>query len=105
MVIFYQTWTTDVTEIFNNSYRIFGGHSDAITAIAFTPDSNYLVTACSEGTWRLFDDRNRDNEFPLILCEEGHDLGVQGSDFSPVLEPLSLAGKFSLIGIPFSAPI
>ncbi|XP_048514135.1 WD repeat, SAM and U-box domain-containing protein 1-like isoform X2 [Athalia rosae] len=78
-------WSVDTME----QMRIFGGHSDAVTAVAFTPDSDYLVTACSEGTWRLFDDGDTANELPLICCEEGHDLGVQDADFSPVLEPLA----------------
>lgn len=62
---------------------IFRGHSDAVNAIAFTPDSCYLVTACNEGTWRLFDIVDNKNCAALIICGEAHDLGVQGCDFSP----------------------
>ncbi|XP_046734061.1 WD repeat, SAM and U-box domain-containing protein 1-like [Diprion similis] len=80
-------WNVDTME----EMQVFEGHSDAITAIAFTPDSSYLVTACSEGTWRLFDDINTHTQCPLIFCEQGHDLGVQDSDFSPVLEPVASA--------------
>nr|KAF7433992.1 hypothetical protein H0235_002183 [Vespula pensylvanica] len=63
--------------------QIFEGHADAITSIAFTHDSRYLVTACNEGTWRLFDILNEKTELALLVCDEAHDLGVQGCDFSP----------------------
>lgn len=73
--------------IHNVSYssRILEGHADAITAVAFTPDSLYIITACSEGTWRLFE-VSGDASSALIVCE-GHDLGVQGCDFSPIMSP------------------
>ncbi|XP_076285183.1 WD repeat, SAM and U-box domain-containing protein 1 isoform X2 [Lasioglossum baleicum] len=72
--------------------RIFRGHSDAVNAIAFTHDSRYLVTACNEGTWRLFDTMDdKGGNVALMICEEAHDLGVQGCDFSPTC-------NFSFIG-------
>lgn len=61
---------------------VFKGHSDAVNAIAFTHDSCYLITACNEGTWRLFDTIDNTNSTALIICSEAHDLGVQGCDFS-----------------------
>ncbi|XP_017753364.1 PREDICTED: WD repeat, SAM and U-box domain-containing protein 1-like isoform X2 [Eufriesea mexicana] len=61
---------------------VFKGHSDAVNAIAFTHDSCYLITACNEGTWRLFDTIDNTNSTALISCSEAHDLGVQGCDFS-----------------------
>ncbi|XP_071867920.1 uncharacterized protein isoform X3 [Bombus fervidus] len=62
---------------------IFSGHADAINAIAFTHDSCYLITACNEGTWRLFQINDNKNCEALIICGEAHDLGVQGCDFCP----------------------
>ncbi|XP_050590838.1 WD repeat, SAM and U-box domain-containing protein 1-like isoform X2 [Bombus affinis] len=62
---------------------IFSGHADAINAIAFTHDSCYLITACNEGTWRLFQISDNTNCEALIICGEAHDLGVQGCDFCP----------------------
>jgi len=65
-------------------YSVFEGHADAISAIAFTHDSRYLVTACNEGTWRLFDTLDEKNgSEALMVCDASHDLGVQGCDFSP----------------------
>ncbi|EZA49221.1 WD repeat, SAM and U-box domain-containing protein [Ooceraea biroi] len=64
--------------------HVFEGHADAISAIAFTHDSRYLVTACNEGTWRLFDTLDEKNgSEALMVCDASHDLGVQGCDFSP----------------------
>ncbi|XP_015610586.1 WD repeat, SAM and U-box domain-containing protein 1 isoform X2 [Cephus cinctus] len=78
-------WDVETMEELHPICRVFEGHADAITTIAFTPDSRYLVTACSEGTWRLFDVTNKENSSSCIVCEEGHDLGVQGCDFSPTI--------------------
>ncbi|XP_076241423.1 uncharacterized protein LOC143183650 isoform X2 [Calliopsis andreniformis] len=67
-----------------NDMEELWGHSDAVNAIAFTHDSRYLVTACNEGTWRLFDTICHENcVAALMTCDEAHDLGVQGCDFSP----------------------
>ncbi|XP_076678965.1 WD repeat, SAM and U-box domain-containing protein 1 isoform X2 [Andrena cerasifolii] len=71
---------------------VFRGHSDAVNAIAFTHDSRYLVTACNEGTWRLFDIVDDKTCAALMICEEAHDLGVQGCDFSPTSNVI-LAGR------------
>lgn len=65
--------------------RVFEGHADAVTSLAFTQDSLYIVTACSEGTWRIFD-VSSEMKNALVVCE-AHDLGVQGCDFSPVSSP------------------
>ncbi|XP_066594956.1 WD repeat, SAM and U-box domain-containing protein 1-like isoform X2 [Prorops nasuta] len=72
-------WDIDTME----EIQIFDGHADAVTSVAFTHDSRYLATACSDGTWRLFDTLDEKRFGPLMICEEGHDLGVQGCDFSP----------------------
>ncbi|CAK9819292.1 WD repeat, SAM and U-box domain-containing protein 1 [Anthophora quadrimaculata] len=71
---------------------VFKGHSDAVNAIAFTHDSRYLVTACNEGTWRLFDTTDHQNCTALMICEEAHNLGVQGCDFSSTSN-ITIAGK------------
>lgn len=71
---------------------VYEGHADAITAIAFSPDSRYLVTACSEGAWRLFDTRKTESSEALLVCDVGHDLGVQGCDFSPTTGPFTMTG-------------
>ncbi|XP_076377154.1 WD repeat, SAM and U-box domain-containing protein 1 isoform X4 [Megalopta genalis] len=74
--------------------RIFRGHSDAVNAIAFTHDSRYLITACNEGTWRLFDTMDdKGGNTALMTCEEAHDLGVQGCDFSPTCNLNFTAGR------------
>ncbi|XP_017890278.1 WD repeat, SAM and U-box domain-containing protein 1-like [Ceratina calcarata] len=70
---------------------VLRGHSDAVNAIAFTHDSRYLVTGCNEGTWRLFDTIDDKYFTALMTCEEAHDLGVQGCDFSPTS---NFAGKW-----------
>ncbi|CAL7950830.1 unnamed protein product [Xylocopa violacea] len=71
-------WSVDNME----ELCIFRGHSDAVNAIAFTHDSRYLVTACNEGTWRLFNAVDYKSCVALIACDEAHDLGVQGCDFN-----------------------
>ncbi|XP_076388519.1 uncharacterized protein LOC100881755 isoform X4 [Megachile rotundata] len=73
--------------------RIFRGHSDAVNAIAFTHDSRYLVTACNEGTWRLFDVIDEKGCAALMICEGAHDLGVQGCDFSPTSDLITIGKK------------
>ena len=66
--------------------------------MAFTPDSQYLVTACNEGTWRLFDTYSNDySTHCLIVCDDGHDLGVQGCDFSPTTGPFAIAGYIQFL--------
>ncbi|XP_011306980.1 WD repeat, SAM and U-box domain-containing protein 1-like [Fopius arisanus] len=71
--------------------KVFEGHADAITTLAFTPDSLYIVTACSEGTWRIFDIEGESSS-SILVCEAAHDLGVQGCDFSPASAPFTVAG-------------
>ncbi|XP_011497055.1 PREDICTED: WD repeat, SAM and U-box domain-containing protein 1-like [Ceratosolen solmsi marchali] len=83
-------WDLDTME----ELRIFEGHIDAITTLAFTPDSRYLVAACSGGTWRLFDTGYALSASvnALLVCNKGHDLGVQGCDFSPIIKPFIITG-------------
>ncbi|XP_011630777.1 WD repeat, SAM and U-box domain-containing protein 1-like isoform X1 [Pogonomyrmex barbatus] len=77
-------WDVENMDQLQYYYSVFEGHADAISAIAFTHDSRYLVTACNEGTWRLFDTLDEKNgSEALLVCDASHDLGVQGCDFSP----------------------
>ncbi|KMQ94861.1 wd sam and u-box domain-containing protein 1 [Lasius niger] len=77
-------WDVETMDQLQEYYSVFEGHADAISAIAFTHDSRYLVTACNEGTWRLFDTLDEKNgSEALMVCDASHDLGVQGCDFSP----------------------
>lgn len=59
------------------------GHNDAIAATAFTPDSQYLITACSDGHMKLWCVAPC-SEQCLLTQEDAHDLGVQSCDFSPI---------------------
>ncbi|XP_031788789.1 WD repeat, SAM and U-box domain-containing protein 1 isoform X1 [Nasonia vitripennis] len=86
-------WDLETMAELSDSYSVYEGHADAITAIAFSPDSRYLVTACSEGAWRLFDTRNTESSEALLVCDVGHDLGVQGCDFSPTTGPFTMTGS------------
>jgi len=59
------------------------GHNDAIAAAAFTPDSQYLITVCSDGHMKLWCVAPC-SEQCLLTQDDAHDLGVQSCDFSPV---------------------
>ncbi|XP_047103130.1 WD repeat, SAM and U-box domain-containing protein 1-like [Schistocerca piceifrons] len=58
------------------------GHSDAIVDAAFSPDSQFLVTVCSDGNFKLWCVAPCLDQC-LITQEAAHDLGVQCCDFSP----------------------
>lgn len=77
--------TDEMFKSYHVCHSVFRGHSDAVNAIAFTHDSRYLVTACNEGTWRLFRTVHNQDCEALMICDEAHDLGVQGCDFSPTI--------------------
>lgn len=63
-------------------FRICEGHRDSIVEVAFTPDSQFLVSACSDGNFKLWCLMPCSDE--CIMTQEGaHDLGVQSCDFSP----------------------
>ncbi|XP_015111511.1 WD repeat, SAM and U-box domain-containing protein 1 [Diachasma alloeum] len=84
-----KTTLWDMTSL--EELQVLEGHADAVTTLAFTPDSLYIVTACSEGSWRVFDiERNSASNF--LVCEAAHDLGVQGCDFSSAAAPFTVAG-------------
>lgn len=65
-----------------------------MNALAFTPDSKYIVTACSEGTWRIFP---VGGDSTAIIVVDAHDLGVQGCDFSASSSPFLVPGSSNLI--------
>lgn len=68
-----------------------------MTAVAFTPDSKYLVTGCNEGTWAFYDIECEDPASALLMfCKDGHDLGVQGCDISPTTGIFTASGRLSL---------
>lgn len=71
-------WRTDTGELFMS----VEGHSEAVTALAISPDSQFLATACSAGHvrgWAIVSIWDQ----CLMLQEDAHDLGVQSCDFSP----------------------
>lgn len=62
---------------------IKGSHEDSLLTIAFSKDSNILLTACALGNIRFFDMRNFENENiqPDLMVDSAHDLGCNGADF------------------------
>lgn len=61
--------------------RSLSGHEATVTACAFTPDSNFLVSASSAGDLKIWDARHGHGKC-LLTFPEAHDLGVLGVDFS-----------------------
>lgn len=61
--------------------RSLSGHESMITALAFTPDSNLLISGSSSGDLKLWDARHGHGKC-LDTLAEAHDLGVNGCDFS-----------------------
>ncbi|XP_063976386.1 WD repeat, SAM and U-box domain-containing protein 1-like [Diachasmimorpha longicaudata] len=86
-----KTTLWDVTTM--EMLKVLEGHADAVTTLAFTPDAQYIVTACSEGTWRFFSAAEEDSADNILVCEGAHDLGAQGSDFSPACNAFNTAGS------------
>ncbi|XP_043472467.1 WD repeat, SAM and U-box domain-containing protein 1-like isoform X1 [Leptopilina heterotoma] len=85
-------WDVDAME----ELKVFGGQAEAVTAVAFTPDSKYLVTGCNEGTWAFYDIECDDPASALLMfCKDGHDLGVQGCDISPTTGIFTASGTFT----------
>jgi WD40 repeat protein len=56
-------------------------HEAMVTAISFTPDSNYLVSGSTSGNLLLWDAKLTEEKW-LTSVEEAHDLGVTCVDFS-----------------------
>lgn len=59
------------------------GHTEAISCVAFTSDSYYLVSCCSAGNIRVWCAVPLSN-ICLALVENAHDLGVASCDFATV---------------------
>ncbi|GFG40879.1 hypothetical protein Cfor_08909 [Coptotermes formosanus] len=72
-------WSTRTME----QLMVVEGHNDAIAAAAFSPDSQYLITVCSDGHMKLWCVAPCSEEC-LLTQEDAHDLGVQSCDFSPI---------------------
>ncbi|KAL7306022.1 hypothetical protein TKK_0001488 [Trichogramma kaykai] len=86
-------WDLETMDETSEPFSVMEGHAEAITAIAFTPDSRYIATACNEGTWRLYDARAQEPGPALLCCDSSHDLGVQSCDFSPTTGPFTMTGS------------
>lgn len=61
--------------------RSLTGHESMVTACAFTPDSNFLVSSSSAGDLKIWDARHGHGKC-LVTLPEAHDLGVLCVDFS-----------------------
>lgn len=61
--------------------RSLSDHEAMITACAFTPDSNFLVSGSSAGDLKLWDSKYGHSKC-LFTLQEAHDLGVLCCDFS-----------------------
>uniref|UniRef100_A0A914UTW8 WD repeat, SAM and U-box domain-containing protein 1 n=1 Tax=Plectus sambesii TaxID=2011161 RepID=A0A914UTW8_9BILA len=63
--------------------RSLEGHESSVAALAFTPDSAFLLTGSSVGELRMWDARYGLGQH-MALEREAHDLGVTCAAFSPV---------------------
>ena len=78
------------------TFRTFQQHEGPIQSVSFTPDSHYLLTTCTLGVMKVWHASDRSNIIHgdaiacLISVDDAHDLGVVGSDFSPVQELLGM---------------
>jgi WD40 repeat protein len=81
--------------------KCFKGHEDSITAVAFTPDGNYLISGSSggdsSGELLVWDAQFGHGKF-LTRVPDSHDLGVQCCEFSPTYgtaeKPSNPHGRF-----------
>ncbi|XP_064644227.1 WD repeat, SAM and U-box domain-containing protein 1-like isoform X2 [Lineus longissimus] len=62
--------------------RCLEGHDASVVAVAFTPDSSYLVSGSTNGDLRLWDAQFGHSKC-LLYELDGHDLGVACCEFSP----------------------
>jgi hypothetical protein len=71
---------------FNYIHRLIRNHEEAVHTIAFSADSNVLLTACTLGNIRLLlvDDYEINNEADCFI-DCAHDMGVLGSDFCKLI--------------------
>jgi len=64
----------------DGSYEILPGHSGPIFSLAFSPDSNFLLSASEDSTIRLWSMETRTN----LVCYKAHTCAVWDVDFSPL---------------------
>ncbi|TFK28138.1 WD40 repeat-like protein [Coprinopsis marcescibilis] len=57
-----------------NTMQVFVGHTGALTVGEFTPDGKRIVTACSDGTFILWDPRSSSPVFKLVSDDARFDL-------------------------------
>ncbi|KAL1140396.1 hypothetical protein AAG570_000328 [Ranatra chinensis] len=77
--------------------RSLTGHTEAVTCIAFSPDSYHLLTGCGDGHCRIYC-TSPCSQSPYYTLEDAHDLGVASSDFSPILhtQPNGIPGRYEV---------
>jgi len=63
--------------------RTYSGHDASVTACSFTPDSKFIVSGSTNGDLRLWDVQTQDSGLHIAYECDGHDLGVNGCEFSP----------------------
>ncbi|KAI1280766.1 WD repeat, SAM and U-box domain-containing protein 1 [Halotydeus destructor] len=71
--------------------RSLVGHEAMVTAVSFSPDSNYLISGSSGGDIKLWDARHGHGKC-LDTVTEAHDLGVTSCDFSSQYQVKSIGG-------------
>ncbi|GFS40418.1 WD repeat, SAM and U-box domain-containing protein 1 [Nephila pilipes] len=79
--------------------RVLEGHEAMITALAFTPDSAFLLSCSTAGDIMLWDARYGHGKC-LASVTNAHDLGILGCDSSPRYEAVSengfLTGNYTI---------
>lgn len=61
------------------------GHLDTVPSACITPDGTLIITACTNGDFRLWSTGNFSS---LCIQDDAHDLGIQYCDISENLEPI-----------------
>ena len=62
--------------------RSLEGHESSVTAVAFSPDSSYVVSGSMGGDMRVWDARYGHGK-NLFFMLDAHDLGMTCCEFSP----------------------